>query len=157
MNEEDNRLEEIVIDEETVNGDEKLYGAYYKTSLLMNDNIKLTKLLTQALSSDGTIMNTRIKYGLGLDVDALGKAFYDAFVMAYLPNATKRYQGCFGTEVIEDIYGNTIEMFFDDDDNIVHIYIGANVTPELEQMYEKLIINALEKVRKYGTDMEIGR
>ena len=151
MNEEDNRLEEIVIDEETVN------RIYYKTSLLMNDNIKLTKLLTQALSSDGTIIATRIKYGLGLDVDALGKAFYDAFVMAYLPNATKRYQGSFGMEVIEDIYGNTIEMFFDDDDNIVHIYIGANVTPELEQMYEKLIINALEKVRKYGTDMEIGR
>ena len=148
MNEEDNRLEEIVIDEETIN------RIYYKTSLLMNDNIKLTKLLTHCLSSDGTIINTRIKYGLGLDVDALGKAFYDAFVMAYLPNATKRYQGSFGMEVIEDIYGNTIEMFFD---NGADIYIGANVTPELEQMYEKLIINALEKVRKYGTDMEIGR
>ena len=148
MNEEDNRLEEIVIDEETVN------GMYFKTSLLMNDNIKLTKLLTHCLSSDGTIIDTRIKYGLDLDVDALGKAFYDAFVMAHLPNVTKRYQGCLGAEVIEDIYGNTIEMVFD---NGADIYINENVTSELEQMYEKLVINALEKVRKYGTDMEIGR
>ena len=124
---------------------------YYKTSLLMNDNIKLTKLFTQCAST----RTTAIRYGLDLDVDALGKAFYDAFVMSYLPNVTKRYQGRFGAEVIEDIYGNTIEMVFDD--NIAHIYIEENVTPELEQMYEKLVINALEKVQRYGKDMEIGR
>ena len=90
---------------------------YYKTSLLMNDNIKLTKLFTQCAST----RTTAIRYGLDLDADALGKAFYDAFVMSYLPNVTKRYQGRFGAEVIEDIYGNTIEMVFDD--NIAHIYI----------------------------------
>jgi hypothetical protein len=125
---------------------------YYKTSLLMNDNIKLTKLFTQCAST----RTTAIRYGLDLDADALGKAFYDAFVMSYLPNVTKRYQEwSVEVEAIEDIYGNTIEMVFDD--NIAHIYIEENVTPELEQMYEKLVINALEKVQRYGKDMEIGR
>lgn len=148
MNEENNHLEEIVINEETVN------KIYYKTALLMNDNIKFTKLFTQCNFDDGTIGARRVTYGLDLDADALGKAFYDTFIIAYLPNAVKRYQGSFGIEVIDDVYGNTIEFVIYD---IIDIYIGPNVTPELEQMYDKLIANVLEKVHTYGEDMEIGR
>lgn len=148
MNEEDNHLEEIVIDEKTVN------KTYFKTSLLMNDNIKFTKLFTQCNYVDGTIGERSIRYGLDLNADALGKAFYDAFIIAYLPNVAKRYQESFGNEVIDDVYGNTIEFVFDD---VIHIYIEPNVTPELEQMYDKLIANVLEKVRTYGEDMEISR
>lgn len=146
MNEEDNHLEEIVINEKTVE------GMYFKTSLLMNDNIKVTKFFTQCSFDDGTIAERNTRYGLNLNSDALGKAFYDAFVITYLPNVTKRYQDSFGVDAIDDVYGNKIEFEFND---IIYVYIGPNVTPELEQMYDKLIANVIEKVRTYGEDMEI--
>lgn len=67
---------------------------------------------------------------------------------------TKRYQDQRGNEVIEDIYGNKIKFVYD---SIYGVFIEPNVTVELEQLYDKLTAEVLEKVRTYGRDMEISR
>ena len=145
--EDDNCLEETVISEI----DES--GIYSKTALLMNDNVRFGKYLLQS-SGDGTITRRAIRYTFSLNVDTLGKAFYDAYIMTYLPNITKRYQDQRENEVIEDIYGNKIEFA---SESTYCIYIEPNVTVELEQLYDKLTAEVLEKVRTYGRDMEISR
>ena len=145
--EDDNYLEETVISEIDEN------GIYSKTALLMNDNVRFGKYLLQS-SRDGTITRRAIIYTFSLNVDTLGKAFYDAYIMTYLPNITKRYQDQRGNEVIEDIYGNKIKFVYD---SIYGVFIDPNVTVELEQLYDKLTAEVLEKVRTYGRDMEISR
>lgn len=145
--EDDNYLEEMVINEE------EMEGFYLKTSILMNDNVKFTKLISQS-SYGGEITSRAIDYIFSLNVDTLGKAFYDAYIMTYLPNITKRYQNTWGNEEIEDIYGNKIEFV---PDSLYCIFIDPNVTVELEQLYDKLTAEVLEKVRTYGRDMEISR
>ena len=145
--EDDNYLEEMVINEK------EMEGLYLKTSILMNDNVKFTKFISQS-SYGGEITGRGIRYTLNLNVDTLGKAFYDAYIMTYLPNITKRYQNTWGNEESEDIYGNIIEFV---SDSLYHIYIDPNVTVELEQLYDKLTAEVLEKVRTYGRDMEISR
>ena len=146
--EDDNYLEETVISEIDEN------GIYSKTALLMNDNVRFGKYLLQRSSRDGTITRRLIRYTFSLNVDTLGKAFYDAYIMTYLPNITKRYQNTWGNEEIEDIYGNKIEFA---SESTYCIYIEPNVTAELEQLYDKLTAEVLEKVRTYGRDMEISR
>ena len=74
--------------------------------------------------------------------------------MTYLPNITKRYQDKRENEVIEDIYGNKIIFVYD---SRYAVFIEPNVTVELEQLYDKLTAEVLEKVRTYGRDMEISR
>lgn len=145
--EDDNYLEEMVINEE------EMEGYYLKTSILMNDNVKFTKFISQS-SFGGEITRRAIDYTLNLNVDTLGKAFYDAYIMTYLPYITKRYQNTWGNEEIEDIYGNKIEFV---SDSLYRIFIDPNVTVELEQLYDKLTAEVLEKVRTYGRDMEISR
>lgn len=145
--EDDNYLEETVISEK------EMEGFYLKTSILMNDNVKFTKLISQS-SYGGEITSRAIDYTFSLNVDTLGKAFYDAYIMTYLPNITKRYQNTWGNEEIEDIYGNKIEFV---SDSLYSIFIDPNVTVELEQLYDKLTAEVLEKVRTYGRDMEISR
>lgn len=145
--EDDNYLEEMVINEK------EMEGFYLKTSILMNDNVKFTKLISQS-SYGGEITSRAIDYTFSLNVDTLGKAFYDAYIMTYLPNITKRYQNTWGNEEIEDIYGNKIEFV---PDSLYRIFIDPNVTVELEQLYDKLTAEVLEKVRTYGRDMEISR
>lgn len=145
--EDDNCLEETVINEE------EMEGLYLKTSILMNDNVKFTKFISQS-SYGGEITSRAIDYTFSLNVDTLGKAFYDAYIMTYLPNITKRYQNTWGNEEIEDIYGNKIEFV---PDSLYRIFIDPNVTVELEQLYDKLTAEVLEKVRTYGRDMEISR
>lgn len=145
--EDDNYLEEMVINEK------EMEGFYLKTSILMNDNVKFTKLISQS-SYGGEITSRAIDYTFSLNVDTLGKAFYDAYIMTYLPNITKRYQNTWGNEEIEDIYGNKIEFV---PDSLYCIFIDPNVTVELEQLYDKLTAEVLEKVRTYGRDMEISR
>lgn len=145
--EDDNYLEEMVINEK------EMEGLYLKTSILMNDNVKFTKFISQS-SYGGEITGRGIRYTLNLNVDTLGKAFYDAYIMTYLPNITKRYQNTWGNEEIEDIYGNKIEFV---SESTYCIYIDPNVTVELEQLYDKLTAEVLEKVRTYGRDMEISR
>ena len=145
--EDDNYLEETVISEIDEN------GIYSKTALLMNDNVRFGKYLLQG-SRDGTITRRSIRYTFSLNVDTLEKAFYDAYIMTYLPNITKRYQDKRGNEVIEDIYGNKIKFVYD---SIYAVFIEPNVTAELEQLYDKLTAEVLEKVRTYGRDMEISR
>ncbi len=146
--EDDNYLEETVISEIDEN------GIYSKTALLMNDNVRFGKYLLQRSSRDGTITRRLIRYTFSLNVDTLGKAFYDAYIMTYLPNITKRYQDQRENEVIEDIYGNKIKFVYD---SIYAVFIEPNVTVELEQLYDKLTAEVLEKVRTYGRDMEISR
>lgn len=145
--EDDNYLEEMVINEK------EMEGFYLKTSILMNDNVKFTKLISQS-SYGGEITSRAIDYIFSLNVDTLGKAFYDAYIMTYLPNITKRYQNTWENEVIEDIYGNKIKFVYD---SIYGVFIAPNVTVELEQLYDKLTAEVLEKVRTYGRDMEISR
>ena len=145
--EDDNYLEETVINEK------EMEGFYLKTSILMNDNVKFTKFISQS-SYGGEITERSLRYGLNLNVDTLGKAFYDAYIMTYLPNITKRYQDKRENEVIEDIYGNKIIFVYD---SRYAVFIEPNVTVELEQLYDKLTAEVLEKVRTYGRDMEISR
>ena len=54
----------------------------------MNDNVKFTKFISQT-SYGGEITGRSLRYGLNLNVDTLGKAFYDAYIMMYLPNIKK--------------------------------------------------------------------
>lgn len=106
MNEEDNYLDETIINE--TNGD----GLYCKAALMMNDSVKFGKSLCQ-ISRDGKIVRRTVRYNFALDANALGKAFYDAYIMTYLPNITKRYQDPMENDVIEDISGNKIKFVFD--------------------------------------------
>lgn len=95
-----------------------------------------------------------IKNIFEVTTDKLGKAFYDAYVITYLPYIAKRYKDKLINEEIEDIYGNKITFVFD---NTVTIFIEPNVTSELKQSYDELSVDVLEKVHTYGEDMEIGR
>ena len=147
MKKKDSELHEIVIDEIEYKG---LYG---KSAILMKENIKFGKNVLQS-TVDDKITRRTIEYIFDVNADKLGKAFYDAYVIAYFPYITKRYKNKRENEEIEDIYGNKITFVFED---TVTIFIGPNVTAELEKTYDELNLEVLEKVHTYGEDMEISR
>lgn len=147
MKTKDSELHEIVINER------EYKGLYSKSAILMKENIKFGKNIMQATVNDKIVEKT-IEYIFDVNADKLGKAFYDAYVITYLPYITKRYKNQMENEEIEDIYGNRITFVFD---GTVTIFIEPNITAELEQLYDELNVEVLEKVHTYGEDMEISR
>lgn len=147
METKDSKLYETTIDEMEDN------GFYSKFAILMKENIKFGKNIMQT-TVDDKITRRAIEYTFDVNADKLGKSFYDAYVITYLPYITKRYKDKMENEEIEDIYGNRITFVFE---GTVTIFIKPNVTAELEKLYDELNVEVLEKVHTYGEDMEISR
>lgn len=82
-------------------------------------------------------------------------AFFDAFVMTYFPNITKREKDLLGIDELFDMYGNRIVICASN--KLVVIIKGEDIPVEVEHMYDRLMFEVIEKVQKYDEDMEIGR
>jgi hypothetical protein len=124
-----------------------------KFSLLTYEGMRYTKTHIDYTKLDNSRWTKNLCY-TDMDKEEL-TAFFDAFVMTYFPNITKRDKNEFGQEKIVDIYGNTITIYVDD--TITIVIDGKAMPEEVEHLYDRLIFEAIEKVHTYGEDMEIGR
>jgi hypothetical protein len=129
---------------------------FSKFSLLIDEDIRYTKSHIVYTKADNSIGTKSLYY------TDMGKwnltAFFDAFVMAYFPNISKRYKNRFGQDELLDVYGNTITIYSTDTITIDITGAGGAARPkEVEHLYDRLIFEIIKKVRTYGEDMEIGR
>lgn len=72
--------------------------------------------------------------------------------MTYFPNISKRDKNSLCVDELFDIYGNKIIFC-----TPTIIIKGENIPEEIEYLYDRLIFEAIEKVRTYGEDTKIGR
>lgn len=76
--------------------------------------------------------------------------------MTYFPNITKREKISLGIDRLFDIYGNRIVIGATLNKLVIMIR-GEDIAVDVEHMYDRLMFEVIEKVQKYGEDIEIGR
>lgn len=145
----DDDINEFII-ERKENKEDKRFS---KFSLLTYEGMQYTKNCIEYTKSDNS-RGTKIFCYTDMNKEEL-KTFFDAFVMTYFPNITKRDKNIFGLDEIVDIYGNIITIYATN--KIVINIKGKAIPEEVEHLYDRLIFEVIEKVRTYGEDMEISR
>ena len=126
---------------------------FSKASLLMYEDMRYTKNHVEKERVDKSFVTSFYYY---TDVDEWeARAFFDAFVMAYFPNISKRDKDSLGIDELFDVYGNRIKIY--ETDKLTIVITGKVIPEEVEHLYDRLIFEIIKKVRTYGEDMEIGR
>lgn len=145
----DDNINEFII-ERKENKEDKRFS---KFSLLSYEGMQYTKNCIEYTKSDNS-RGTKIFCYTDMNKEEL-TTFYDAFVMTYFPNITKRDKNILGLDEIVDIYGNIITIYAT---NKIAINIKGKAIPEeVKHLYDRLIFEAIEKVRTYGEDIEISK
>lgn len=133
--------------------DAKERNYFSKSSLLKHGDMQYTKNHVEKVRRDNSFA-TSFFYYTNIDKEN-ATAFFDAFVMTYFSNISKRDKDPLGIDELFDIYGNKIVICATDKLSI--IIKGEVIPEEVEHLYDRLIFEVIEKVRTYGEDMEIGR
>lgn len=133
--------------------DDKEEKFFSKFSLLKHGDMQYTKEHIKNVRRDNSFVTKFIYY---TDIDnEKATTFFDAFVMTYFSNISKRDKDSLGIDELFDRYGNRIKIYATD--KLTLCITGKVIPEEVEHLYDRLIFEVIEKVRTYGEDMEIGR